>query len=448
MDTSTVALPPDEQRATVVQIGRRLLPLIFVGYVLAYLDRVNIGFAQLGMGTELGIKTAAYGFAAAIFFIAYFIFEVPSNLLMRRFGARIWIARIMITWGIVTVVTGFVTNYPALIVLRFLLGVAEAGFFPGMIFYLTQWFRANDRSVALGWFILAQPTSFIVGGLCGGVILDHAHWFGLGGWRWLFVLTGVPAVLVGIVTLMLLPNSPKAASWLAPRRRDWLLAQLYAEQGPETNHGARAQLAALRNPRVLHLAAIYLMTCTGSYGFTLFLPLIIKQINPSYSSTAIGWHAVLPFVCAAIGILVVARLSRTAQERRYLVIAAAGMAAVGLTVVVVFRASPGVAMLGLCLAGVGGFAYLPPFWAMATTGISRAHAAVGVAVVNSIGNLGGFAGPYLVGQGANASGVTAGLFVPIGAELLAIVLLLAWRSPGRQPGSVAEDVAARPTATA
>jgi ACS family tartrate transporter-like MFS transporter len=448
VDSSPATLPPDEQRATVVQIGRRLLPLIFLGYVLAYLDRVNIGFAQLGMGTELGIRTAAYGFAAAIFFIAYFIFEVPSNLLMRRFGARIWIARIMITWGLVTVATGFVTNYPALVALRFLLGVAEAGFFPGMIFYLTQWFRAEDRSVALGWFILAQPTSFIVGGLFGGVILDHAHWFGLGGWRWLFVLTGVPAVLIGIVTLVLLPNSPRSASWLAARRRDWLLGRLDAEQGPEASQGARAQLAALRNPRVLHLAAIYLMTCTGGYGFTLFLPLILKQINPRYSATAIGWAAVVPFVCAALSILVVARLSRVVRERRHLVVAVAATAAVGLTVVVVFRASPGVAMLGLCLAGIGVFAYLPPFWAMATTGISRAHAAVGVAVVNSIGNLGGFAGPYLVGQSANASGVTAGLFVPIGAQLLAIALLLAWRSPARQPGSVPEHLDARPTAPA
>jgi ACS family tartrate transporter-like MFS transporter len=448
MDSTTTALPADEQRATVVQIGRRLLPLIFFGYVLAYLDRVNIGFAQLGMGTELGIKTAAYGFAAAIFFIAYFIFEVPSNLLMRRFGARIWIARIMITWGLITVATGFVTSYPALVGLRFLLGVAEAGFFPGMIFYLTQWFRANDRSVALGWFILAQPTSFIVGGLCGGVILDHAHWFGLGGWRWLFVLTGAPAVLIGIVTLVLLPNSPRTASWLAPRRRDWLLGELDAEQGPEQRHGVRAQLAALRNPRVLHLAAIYLMTCTGGYGFNLFVPLIIKQINPGYSATKIGWSAVVPFLFAAIGILVVARMSRVTRERRYHVIAVAALAAAGLTVVVVFRNSPGLAMVGLCLAAIGVFAYLPPFWAMATTGISRAHAAVGVAVVNSIGNLGGFAGPYLVGQGANASGVTAGLLVPIGAEVLAIALLLAWRSPAHQPGAVVEDRDARPAATA
>ena len=448
MDSTTTALPADEQRATVVQIGRRLLPLIFFGYVLAYLDRVNIGFAQLGMGTELGIRTAAYGFAAAIFFIAYFIFEVPSNLLMRRFGARIWIARIMITWGLITVATGFVTSYPALVALRFLLGVAEAGFFPGMIFYLTQWFRANDRSVALGWFILAQPTSFIVGGLCGGVILDHAHWFGLGGWCWLFVLTGAPAVLIGIVTLVLLPNSPRTASWLAPRRRDWLLGALDAEQGPEQRHGVRAQLAALRNPGVLHLAAIYLMTCTGGYGFTLFLPLIIKQINPGYSATKIGWSAVVPFLFAAIGILVVARMSRVARERRYHVLAVAALAAVGLTVVVVFRNSPGLAMVGLCLAGIGVFAYLPPFWAMATTGISRAHAAVGVAVVNSIGNLGGFAGPYLVGQGASATGVTAGLFVPIGAEVLAIALLLAWRSPAQQPGSVVEERHARPATTA
>lgn len=436
MDTTgTAALTDAEQRATVAQIGRRILPLIFIGYVLAYLDRVNIGFAQLGMGTELAIESAAYGLAAAIFFIAYFFFEVPSNLLMRRFGARIWIARIMITWGLVTILTGFVTNYGWLVVLRFLLGVAEAGFFPGMVFYLTRWFRAHDRAVALGWFILAQPTSFIVGGLAGGVILDHATWFGLSGWRWLFVLTGVPAVLVGVVTLFLLPNSPRTASWLAPRRRDWLLERLDAEQGPEADHGVRAQLAALRNRRVLHLAAIYLMTCTGGYGFTLFLPLIVKQVNPGYSATAIGWTATVPFLCAAVAILVNARLSRAATERRYHVIAAAALGAIGLALVVAYRTTPSVALFGLCLAGIGVFAYLPPFWVLATTGISRTQAAVGVAVVNSIGNLGGFAGPYLVGQGASGTAVTAGLFVPIGAQLLAVVLLLFWRSPARQPGS-------------
>ncbi len=427
-------LTVEEQRATVVQIGLRILPLIFVGYVIAYLDRVNISYAQLGMGAELGVTAAAYGFVAAIFFVAYFIFEVPSNLLMRRFGARIWIARIMVTWGLVTIATGFANDVPTLLVLRFLLGVAEAGFFPGMVLYLTQWFRNRDRSVALGWLVLAQPVSFIIGGLVGGVILDNADWFGLSGWRWLLILTGVPAVLMGIVTLVLLPNSPRTARWLAPHRATWLTAELDEEQGPEQSHGIRHQLSALRERRVLHLAAIYLAISTGGYGFTFFLPLIVKQINPGYSSTNIGFTAALPFVCAAILILLNARWSRRPGERRWHVIVPVAVAAAGLIIVIAFRGQPAVALVGLCLAGIGVYAYLPPFWSIATTGISRAHAAVGIAVVNSIGNIGGFVGPYLVGQGAGSS-ATAGLITPIVALFIAVGLLLLWRSPRRQPGS-------------
>lgn len=428
-------LGPDEQRATVRQIGLRILPLIFVGYVIAYLDRVNISYAQLGMGTELGVTAAAYGFVAAIFFVAYFLFEVPSNLLLRRFGARVWIARIMVTWGLVTIATGFANDVPTLLVLRFLLGVAEAGFFPGMILYLTQWFRARGRSVALGWLVLAQPVSFIVGGLVGGVILDHAGWFGLSGWRWLLILTGVPAVLVGIVTLVLLPNSPRTARWLAPPRAAWLGAELDAEQGPDSGHAVRHQLSALRNRRVLHLAAIYLAIATGGYGFTFFLPLVVKQLNPAYSATNIGFTAALPFICAAVMILLNARWSRRPVERRWHVIIPIAAAAAGLMVVIAFRDRPGVALVGLCLAGIGVFAYLPPFWSIATMGISRTHAAVGIAAVNSIGNVGGFVGPYLVGQNAGSSGATAGLITPIVALLVAVVLLLLWRSPRHQPGS-------------
>ena len=431
----SAALDAAAQRSTVTLIGRRILPLIFIGYVIAYLDRVNIGYAQLEMGTALGIKAAAYGFAAAIFFIGYFFFEVPSNLMLRRFGARIWITRIMITWGIVAMATGFVTNVEMLYVMRFLLGVAEAGFFPGMILYLTQWFRAKDRSVALGWFILAQPIAFIIGGLVGGVILDHVTWFGLAGWRWLFILTGLPAVIVGLVNLVALPNSPQSARWLTPFQARWLSSTLSAEQGVAASHGVRAQLSALRERRVLHLAAIYLAAVTGANGFALFLPLIVKQLNPTYSATNIGGVATIPFVAAAVMILVNARLSRAVRERKYYVIASVLVAAIGILLVITFRGSPLVAMVGLCLAGIGVFAYLPPFWTMATTGMSVTHAAVGVAAVNSIGNIGGFIGPYLVGQGANSTGVTAGLFVPAASLLVAAVLLALWRSPARQPGS-------------
>ena len=433
--TPATTLDEAGQRAAVSRISWRILPLIAVGYVIAYVDRTNIGFAQLGMGTELGIKAAAYGLAASIFFVAYFFFEVPSNLLLRRFGARAWLARIMATWGIITVITGFTTNVQMLYVMRFLLGVAEAGFFPGIIVYLTLWFRSGDRAVALGWLVLAQPVSFLCGGLLGGLILDHTGWFGMAGWRWLFILTGVPAVLMAVVTYVFLPNSPATARWLAPADRDWLRGSLEAEQGTGHDEGVRAQLAALRNPRVLHLAATHLALAIGTYGFNLFLPLIIKQINPAYSATNIGFTAAIPYVCAALALLGTAQLSKRARERKYLVAVPLAMGAVGLAAVIALRDHPGPAVVALAITGIGAFAWLPPFWALTTDSLSRTHAAVGIAAINSIGNLGGFFGPYIVGKETDGDTVTAGLLIPVVSLAVSVVLILLWRSPARQPGS-------------
>ncbi|MDT0549921.1 MULTISPECIES: MFS transporter [Streptomyces] len=436
--TTTTTLDEAGARAAVSRISWRILPLIAVGYVIAYIDRTNIGFAQLGMGEDLGIKAAAYGFAASIFFIAYFFFEVPSNLLLRRFGARAWLARIMATWGIITVITGFTTNVQMLYVMRFLLGVAEAGFFPGIIVYLTTWFRSGDRAVALGWLVLAQPISFIFGGLLGGLILDHTGWLGLPGWRWLFILTGVPAILMAVVTFVFLPNSPATARWLDPADRDWLNTSLESEQGTGHDEGVRAQLTALKNRRVLHLAATHLALAIGTYGFNLFLPLIIKQINPDYSATNIGFVAAIPYICAAIALLINARLSKRVRERKYLVAVPLALAAVGLAGVIALRDHPGPAVVALAVTGVGAFAWLPPFWSLTTDSISKTHVAVGIATINSIGNLGGFIGPYLVGKETDGSTVTAGLLIPVVSLVVSTVLILLWRSPARQPGAGTE----------
>jgi len=426
-ESRSASLPATMQqpdpRATVRKITLRLLPIIFVAYVIAYVDRVNLGFAQLSMGEELGIKAAAYGLAASIFFIAYFFFEVPSNLLLSKFGARNWITRIMVSWGLVTVLTGFITNIEMLYVSRFLLGVAEAGFFPGMIYLLTQWYRGSDRAKALGWLIFAQPIAFMLGGFFGGLIVDNVHLFGLSSWRWVFILTGVPAVLMGIVVFRMLPNSPQQAKWLTKSEAKWLTESIDAEQGERVD-GVKAQLAALKNPDVLHLSLIHMAFATGSYGFNLFLPLIIKQINPTYSATNIGFTAVIPYIFAAIGILLSARLFNKAPRKRLMVASCSLVAAAGLTCAVLLKDNPTLALVAICVTACAVFSFLAPFWAIVTLRINRTQAAVGVAVVNSVGNLGGFFGPYLVGQGSGGSTVTTGLIAPIAAFVLAAVLIL------------------------
>ncbi|MER5672799.1 MFS transporter [Pseudonocardia alni] len=422
---------PAHRSATVRKVMLRIMPLVLAGYIMAYVDRVNLGFAQLGMGPELGITAAAYGTAAAIFFIAYFIFEVPSNLLMEKFGARVWLARIMLTWGVITVCTGFITSIPMLYLLRFLLGVAEAGFFPGVLLYLTYWFRGRERATALGWLILAQPVAFVIGGVAGGLILDNVEWFGLSPWRWVFILTGLPTIVIGVLTLVFLPSSPATARWLTDSERDWIVRGVAAERG-ETGprkHGMRDQLAALRDRRVLHLAAAHITFAIGAYGFNLFLPLVLKQINPEYSSTNIGLVSVVPYLLGGVALMVSSRIARNAAHQRMATLLPALVAGVGLSGVVLLRDDPSLALVAVSVTAIGLFAFLPPFWALVTGGLPSVYAAVGIAAINSVGNLGGFVGPYLVGQGAQGSQVTAGLVVPIIGFFVSAVLVLLWRSP-------------------
>jgi ACS family tartrate transporter-like MFS transporter len=424
MTSNQPDLSPDEQRAALAKAFRRLLPIIFLASMVCYIDRANIGYAQLGMGAELGITAATYGTIAAVFFIAYFICEVPSNILLERFGARVWITRIMVTWGLVTVLTGFVNNVNMLYACRILLGIAEAGFLPGMVLYLTVWFRARDRAVALGALFVAQPLAYIIAGAGSGLILDHIDWFGLSSWRWVFIISGIPAVLLSVVVFKVLPDSPAKAPWLNDRTRAWMVKTVEAERGPAVDKSLRAELAALRDSRIIHLAAVFLTYGVGFYGFTLFLPLIVKQINPSYSATNIGFVSVVPYIFAVAAVLGSARLARNTSHLSVLTVSSLIVLGAGLTGVVAFSGRPGFALVALCLAAIGTFAFLPAIWALSTLRIAPAYAAVGIAAVNSIGNLGGFFGPYLVGQGSIGSNVTAGLFAPIVSVAVAIVLLV------------------------
>ena len=430
-----VELSPPQQAATLRKVMLRVIPIVFVGYIMSYLDRVNLGFAQIGMGPELGITAAAYGTAAAIFFIAYFFFEVPSNLLLAKLGARIWLTRIMLSWGVITILTGFVNSEPMLYLARFLLGVAEAGFFPGILLYLTFWFRGKERATALGWLIFAQPIAFVIGGVVGGLILDHIHWFDLSPWRWVFILTGIPTLIVGVILFRVLPDSPQQAKWLNDAERNWITRSIAEERkGAATaTHTAREQLRALLDRKVLHLAAAHLTFAIGSYGFNLFLPLVLKQINPDYSSTNIGLVSVVPYLFGSIALMLSARIAQNPRWHRLITLGPAVLAGLGLAGVVAFRHDPSLALIAASLTAIGIFGFLPAFWALVTGGLPSMYAAVGIAAINSIGNLGGFIGPYLVGQGASGSEVTAGLVVPIVGFFVSAALILIWRAPRQAP---------------
>jgi ACS family tartrate transporter-like MFS transporter len=432
---------------TIRKVALRVMPIAGLLYVFNYMDRAAIGYAQLGMATELGITAATFGIASAIFFLAYVVFEIPSNMIMKRVGARLWLARIAVTWGIVTVLTGFVASVGQLLLARILLGVAEAGLFPGLLLYMTYWFRGRERGRAIAALALAQPIALVAGSLSGGLILDHVHWFGMSSWQWVFVLQGAPAVVLGIVTLFVLPNKPSDARFLTGEEKTWLQSEIDAEYVPETRTGLRAELSVVRDRKVLHLAVANLFIACGLYGLTFFLPLIVKQLDPAYSSTNIGLLGAIPYVVGAVGMLLLARSSDRTGERKFHVIALVLVAAVGFLGAIQFKDVPALSLVSLSLAAVGVLGYLAPYWAMAARVLSKEQTAVGLAAINSVAALGGFFGPYAIGLAATDTDVTVGLYFPIGCLVLAAIMLAFLKvpredRPGVEPG-VGGDAAHR-----
>jgi len=425
MGTPTAeAVTPAEQKAVVGKIWRRVMPIVMLLYIFNYMDRTNISYAQLTMGEELGITAAGFGLASSIFFLAYVVFEIPSNMALKKFGARIWLARIAITWGLVTVVMGFVQSQTQLVWIRILLGVAEAGLYPGLLLYLTLWFTTKNRGKAIAMMAMAQPIAMIVGSFTGGLILDHVDWFDLSGWRWVFILQGAPTILLGFAVLALLPSLPQDARFLSKREADWVDASIKAEYDrPDEAEGLKELLAAVRNPRVLHLAVANFFAACGLYGFTFFLPQIIKQLNPSYSATNIGFLGVLPYAVGAVLMLLIARSSDRTGERRLHTMGPLALAAVGLFGTIQVMETPWLAMVFLCCVAVGVLGYLAPYWALASEALTRAETAVGLAAINTIAALGGFAAPYVIGKNATADDVTLGLYFPIGALVVSVVML-------------------------
>jgi len=395
------------------RVSRRLIPALFVLYVVAYVDRINVSFAALGMRRDVGLSDEAYGLGAGIFFLGYFLFEIPSNLAMHRLGARVWIARIMVSWGLVAAATMLVRGPASFCVLRFLLGATEAGFFPGMILYLTYWFPAAERARAVARFMTATAIAGVVGGPISGALLALGGIGGLAGWQWLFLLEALPAVALGLAVLAWLPDGPADARWLTAAERDVLVARLRAEAEPP-RYTVRA---ALVHRRVWVLGSLYFSLVTGLYGVSFWLPQLIQRFGDVGNMT-VGLLSAVPYVVAAGGMVVVASRSDRTAERRQHVAVAALVGAGGLVATALAPTAP-LALAALSVAALEVWSTLGPFWAVAT-GFARGRAGAGaIALVNSLGNLGGFVGPWLVGI---LKARTGGFGAPLALLSAALVL--------------------------
>ncbi len=414
----------------IAKVTRRLVPFLVVCYVAAYIDRVNIGFAALSMNEDLGFSPLVFGWGAGIFFLGYALFEVPSNLILHRVGARRWIARIMVSWGLVSALMAITSDATSFLILRFLLGLAEAGFFPGILLYLTYWIPADYRARTLAAFFIAIPLATVVGAPISGLVLATMQGVaGLASWQWLFVLEAFPSVALGVVALFFLTDRPKDAAWLTPAERSYLQARLDREQAlRETTHDLTAW-QALRHPRVIVLSLAYFGIVTALYGLGFWLPQMIEAFGLGVLAT--GLLTALPYLCGGVAMVVWSRRAdRTGKHAAHTVVAAV-VAAVGLAVSA-FLQAPAALMLALTIAAAGTLAVLPVFWALPTAFLSSAAAAAGIALVNSIGNLAGFAGPFLVGWIKETSGEYswALLALALGPVLSAMLIFSSSRRQG------------------
>jgi ACS family tartrate transporter-like MFS transporter len=382
------------ERRTMSKVSWRLVPFLMLCYFIAYLDRVNLGFAGGPMSKDLGFSSAVFGGAAGVFFFSYFIFEVPSNLALDKVGARIWIARIMFTWGLVAGAEAFVQGATSLYAVRILLGVAEAGFFPGIIFFLTLWFPSAYRARIIGLFMFAIPISTVIGAPISGALLNFDGVMGLHGWQWMFIIEAVPALILSVVVFFYLTDRPPNALWLNADERAWLKGRLEAEEATRQRHGAMSWLRAMVDPRIIALGVVYMGCNTPQYGLSFFLPQIVKAFG--LSNLQSGFVTAIPYAVGAVAMIFWSRHSDTTGERKWHAILPLLAMVVGLLGSST-TADPTTKMAWLCVAGAGFFAVLPVFWTLPTAFLNANCAAAGVAAVNSIGNLGGYFGPQVFG---------------------------------------------------
>jgi D-galactonate transporter len=400
----------------------RLLPFLLLCYVAAYLDRVNVGFAKLQMLNDLQFSETVYGLGAGIFFIGYFFFEVPSNVIMHRVGARIWIARIMITWAILSAATMFVTTPAMFYAIRFLLGLAEAGFFPGIVLYLTYWFPAQRRSRMNALFMIGIPIAGVLGGPFSGWIMSSFNGVhGWASWQWLFLLEAVPSIVLGIATLFYLPNSIRASSWLSEEEKLMLEENITKDGGGKAEHSVASVFG---NAKVWLMAAIYFCCMMGLYGVSFYLPTLIKASGVK-DPLDVGLLTAIPYSCAVVSMLLIARSADRTRERRWHFAVASALGGLGMLLSTVFASNVVFAMAALSLGTAGLLATMPVFWTYPSAILSGAAAAAGIAMINSIGNLAGFVSPSIIGWMKDVTHSTnAGIYVVSGALFLGAVLAL------------------------
>jgi MFS transporter, ACS family, tartrate transporter len=442
----------DQESAIFARIAWRIIPLLFLGYITAFLDRVNVGFAQLQMARDLAFGDVVYGFGAGIFFIGYFIFEVPSNLILAKVGARVWIARIMISWGVISSLFMFIgavhwgpvaaafnctdaefTFY----LLRFLLGVAEAGFFPGIILFLTYWFPASRRAQMIALFMTAIALSNVIGSPISGAILqflDGAN--GLHGWQWLFLIEGLPSVIMGGVFLALLPDKPQSAKWLSIEERDVIRQRLDEDEAGKSQAGQRHSIVhAFSDVRVWALAVVYLCGGTCLYAINFWMPTIIQEFGIDKGDyLRVGLLSMIPWGIAVIAQVLWARNSDRTGERRWHPTIGLLAAMVGLLMLAFAGHQPTISLVALSLVAAGTMCWVVTFWSLPTAFLSGSAAAAGIAWINSVGNLGGYFGPDMIGRIRAATGgdSTAAFLVLAGAALVGAAIILALPAAARR----------------
>jgi len=429
MSSQTTTLNP-ALVAVMRKVTWRLVPILLLMYILAFLDRSNIGFAKASFQADTGISNAAYALGAGIFFLGYAALEIPSNLIMRRVGAKIWMARIMVTWGIVSALMMFANTEWMFYILRVLLGITEAGFFPGVILFLTYWIPLDYRGRVNGLFYFGAPLAFIFGGPLSGLLLDLNGLIGLAGWQLMFVATGVLTVIAGIIAFFYLDNSPKTAKWLNEEERTLLLSAVESEDELKVAHSPRGALRSLGNPKVLYFAAIYFTIQMSVYGITFYLPTQIAELVGSPVGLGVGLLTAVPWACALIATIVLTRVADSTGQRRVVAASALAAAAVGIVLSGILG-NPVLGLAALSLGAAGFISVQPVFWTLPTSFLVGAAAASGIALINAIGSLGGFVAPIVKTWAEAQFGPAAGLTLLAIIALIGAVMLYAskWVSP-------------------
>ena len=412
-----------DEAKVVQKLKMRIIPFVFVLYIISFLDRTNISFAALTMNQELAITSKQFGWVAGVFFFGYFLFEIPSNLMLHKIGARIWITCILITWGFLATLTGLVHSVHQLYVVRFLLGLAEAGYFPGIALYLTYWFRQRDQAQAIALFLAGIPVTSILGSPVSGFLLDYVHWLNISSWRWLLILEGIPAVVGGVLTYFLLPSWPAEAKFLNQKEKDWIAAELAQEEQEKLASHKISAVQALMNRRIWHLGMIGFTLNTGMYSMNFWMPQLVKSLSSGISNSLIGLLSMIPHLVGLPVMVLVSRSSDRNQERRFhaaipAIAAGIALASLGAT----HSIFPTIVLLSFAALGI--YSVYGPFYSLPGDFLTGFAAASGIALVSSLANLGGFAGPYATGWISQKTGSLYGGLAVAGVSLFASATLM------------------------